>query len=380
MTNLNKVYKDFLEENFIANYEGLKHTLTTFPYYCTLNDIDNTNYTKINITKDSIKNETDTPELLDYLNNFVVDKENIYKYFFFSKTCFRISMNDYKETENDKLILTTDYLKYYVFHDGKKWIVHSPTYNDISSLLEKKPFEFNTLEELFNKYMSIYGFSLNSLDPKYNYVFGLTCFDTHLTFNTKNITKMTLLSMVEKNTNKLLPINLIQIKKICKYLAYDSEIKFPSRKAMMKYLDENRENNRIEIHNSSNYSYYIEFTHYKRFRRTLRDLINDPFKLVTINHHPLLFGELLTIFKGLNEYLKVYHVNISKIIKYFYNLYRDDKILKKTNLEYKKYDKEIIMKIHAVYVSSQIPIAERDIIHVLGALPKRKTDHLFTRL
>lgn len=373
MTNFEQLYTNFLDENYITTYETLKNVLLTFPYYCKFIQLD-LNHFKVKLSECSIQNDNED-DILNYIDNLVINKNNIKNYYFFSKTIFPIKMNQYKFNKNDKIIVENDYLKFYLFHDGKKWNISSGSYNNIYSLLEKIEFEPNTLGELFNKYITIYKVDLNKLNPSFNYVFGLTCFDTNLLMNEKSVSKLTLISITSKQNNKSIPVTIDRINSISRFLSYNKEINFSSKTSMMNFLDQNKEYKKIIINNN-----YIYFTHYRRFKRVLNELKNDPFKLIIRNHNEILFNELKTMFRGLNDYLTIYKTRIDMFVKYYYNLYRDEKILKKTDLVYQKYDKEIIMKIHNIYINSQVPIRESDILIVLGNLHKRKTDHIYRRL
>lgn len=372
MTNFKRIYKQFLDENFITTFEIFKNTISTFPYYCNVIDI-NSYYAKITITESSIQNEIDD-DILNYIDNLFIDKNNLEKYYFFSKTKFPLLLNEYKFNKDNKIFVENDYLKYYIFYDGIKWNINCEDYNDIYSILKKIEFEPNTLGELFNKYISIYKISFDKLNPLYNYIFGLTGFDSNLLMNEQSISKFVLISITSKKDDKIIPVTINQINKISPFLSYNKQITFSSKKSMMDFLDYNKQYKQIIINNN-----YINFTHYRRFRRVLNKLIKDPFKLIIRNYNENLFNELKSMFKGLNNYLNNYKTRIDFIVKYYYNLYKDEKILKKTNLVYQKYDKEIIMKIHSIYIQTQISITNDDILYILSTLQKRKTDYIYTR-
>lgn len=377
MTNLKETFDLFLSENFINNYEEFSRIVVSFPYYCRITNIENTNYVRLNITENSIKSELLESNMLDYFDNFIISKTNIKKFYFFEKTYYPLVINSSFKLENTEMYLEHDYLKYYLFYDGKKWILSSPGYEDISSLLEKKSFEKYTLFDMFNKYANIYNLKIEKLNPSYNYVFGISCYETNLIMNHMSISNFCLLSISSNNKN--IKITKNELSKISKFISYPKLVNFESKKIMKSFINTNKEYSKIKLIKDGEY-FFISLDYYKKYHRILDNIIIDPFRLVCKNYDDFYFNNLKNMFKSLTDLLELQRTKITVIGNYFLKLYRDDKILKKENLIYLQYDKEIIQKIHNIYRTNRTPIHFPDIILVLSELPRRKTDVLFSRL
>lgn len=378
MSSLNKLYRDLLNENYITDFESLKQTLSTFPYYCNVTKIAHTSYYKINSTNNSIKTTEDEESIIDYFDNFIINKDNIYEFFNFSKVKYLLDKNNINNIKNYKMKIGYDYLKFYIFYTDR-WHITSYGYEDISSPFEKVIFEVYTLYELVIKYFEIFHVRFNKLNSNYNYVFGLVCNDTRLLINDCLFSKLTLLNITSKKNHENIPITLHEIRKISKYLTYEPEISFFNKEQLINFLDKNKTYAKLNIQ-VDNLHYVINLEQYKTKRVLLDKIIQEPIKLFLLYHETNGIDYLKTLFPKLELYIENYKLKIKNTVKYYLKMYVDEKINKKTDLSYQKYDKEIIKKIHDLFKRHRTPVDENDIFYVIKNLRSHKLIEIFGRM
>lgn len=375
---LKKIYNDFLDENFINDYNSLKNVLISFPYYCIFNDISNTSYVRINITTNSIRGGNEE-EIIDYFDNFVIDKNDINNFFFFKKSDYLIKINNLKIPYNHQIYCSYHLLKFYLFFDGMNWIISSPNYKNISSIYEKSHFETFTLYDLLFRYFNVFNIKLNNLNKSYNYVFGLTCCESNILINNNKNTELFLLSISSKKNNKNIDITKNEINKISKRLSYLNRFSFYDKKEIFNFLNSNNFYSELFIY-IKGLTYKLEFTKFTKKHKILLKLIKNPYKLY-IDYYYMYksIEELKVLFPRLTNFIDLYNLKLNNVLNYYKKLYKDEKILKKDNLVYLKYDKEIIYKIHVIHQNHRRNITKSDIISVLRNLQTNKINEIFNR-
>lgn len=371
--NLKTSYRQFLRDNLIFDFDDLKSTLCTFPHFCTFTDISD-DYVRVNLTESSCR-LTDSFNFIDYLENFIINKNNINNFYFFNKSKYILKLRDFKpDLSIDKYYISIDLLKFHLFFDGTRWVVFSDFFNDIKSFIDKPLFESYTLYELFFKYLDIFKIDINNLDKSRNYIFGLTTDDTKLLVN-NNINKLYILSIVSKKDNRIIDITKNEINKISKYLFYNNKITFSSIKQLMNFIDNNYSYSHLYI--SNNIEYVIHFSKFKKRKKLLNSFIQSPYNLILYNYNSVL--SLIHYLPALKFYINSYFHRTKSVIKYYHNLYKDVKINKKEDIIYEKYDKEIIMKIHNLYIRNNISINKDDVLFIIRELDIRKINEIFLR-
>ena len=248
--------------------------------------------------------------------------------------------------------------------------------------MKKKKFEKYTLYQLITKYMNIFQINVNNLNKEYNYTFQLITNDTNLIIH-NNISKpsINIKSIISKKNNKNIKITKEVIKNISNYILYNTFIYFNSFNEMKKSINNNYNLHYILIEKSDdNNIIRLEYEKFKEKKYELQEFINQPLYQII----DLKIQNKLNYFKNLFPNLQIYvndvNLLLENIVNYYLKMYRDEKVLKKNNLVYKKYDKEIIYKIHGEYLKYSITITKNDILRILKKLKNDKLNYLLYRL
>ena len=376
MDKISKIYQHFLNDYFIHDFEELKNTLKTYPFYCDFTRIETSCFYQINLTKNSIY-ERDM-EILEIMNNFVVNKDNIKHFFYFGNIMKTVQVENLDNNLNKyEIYLVYDNIKYNLFYCGR-WYITSPSYSNIKNLNEKKEFEIYTLYDLFKKTQNRFNINLEKLNKKYNYTFQLTNNDTNLIYNNNFNTSFILSNIIDNTLNKELNIDLYQIKQIGGDLKYNKMINIENKKEMKMLLTNNKYHYLLVKDSDRNYK--IDFYNYTVKRKDLDNFISNP--IITIINLKMMsrLDNFLINFLQLSIYVKKIDFLLEKLIKYYLDLYKKDKILKLPNLEYKQYDKEVIFKLHGFYLRFKLNVNEKDVLRVFRDLKINKLQLLLYRL
>jgi len=380
MNNIKKEYNDFLDDNYIENYDQLRNKLQNYPFYCNITVIKDTNFCQINLSNKTL--DVDENKIMKYFNNFIINIYNIYDFYYFGN--FEFYYNDNILSSNltkYNMKLYNDSIDFNIFYSNK-WIITVKNYSNINDINEKKKFEKYTLYQLITKYMNIFQINVNNLNKEYNYTFQLITNDTNLIIH-NNISKpsINIKSIISKKNNKNIKITKEVIKNISNYILYNTFIYFNSFNEMKKSINNNYNLHYILIEKSDdNNIIRLEYEKFKEKKYELQEFINQPLYQII----DLKIQNKLNYFKNLFPNLQIYvndvNLLLENIVNYYLKMYRDEKVLKKNNLVYKKYDKEIIYKIHGEYLKYSITITKNDILRILKKLKNDKLNYLLYRL
>lgn len=380
MNNIKKEYNDFLDDNYIENYDQLRNKLQNYPFYCNITVIKDTNFCQINLSNKTL--DVDENKIMKYFNNFIINIYNIYDFYYFGN--FEFYYNDNILSSNltkYNMKLYNDSIDFNIFYSNK-WIITVKNYSNINDINEKKKFEKYTLYQLIIKYMNIFQINVNNLNKEYNYTFQLITNDTNLIIH-NNISKpsINIKSIISKKNNKNIKITKEVIKNISNYILYNTFIYFNSFNEMKKSINNNYNLHYILIEKSDdNNIIRLEYEKFKEKKYELQEFINQPLYQII----DLKIQNKLNYFKNLFPNLQIYvndvNLLLENIVNYYLKMYRDEKVLKKNNLVYKKYDKEIIYKIHGEYLKYSITITKNDILRILKKLKNDKLNYLLYRL
>lgn len=371
MNDITEKYYNYLEKYYINNFDYLKLKLTYFPYYCSITNIDSSEYYQFNFTTKSIYfNEYQKDEIENLFNNFVVNKNNIKEFYYFGNYNYLLNDTNYLNNIKDyKIFLLFDSIKFYLFY-SKKWYITTSDYSNLKSIEEKKDFENYTLYELFEKYSKFYDLNLNKLDKNKNYIFELCTTETNLIVNENFNTFFKLNNIICKITNKELNITLDIIKNISNKIGYNNRIHFNKKKDLIDTL--NKYNLHYLLLKSEKKNIIINFKTFDKKKNYIVDFSNNPIKTIIdlkLNNN---LNNFKLIFLSLNFYINRINILIDNKLDYYFKLYKRDKILKEQNIIYKQYDKEVIYKIHGEYLRYNYPINKNDILRVLQKIDYKK--------
>lgn len=371
MNDITEKYYNYLEKYYINNFDYLKLKLTYFPYYCSITNIDSSEYYQFNFTTKSIYfNEYQKDEIENLFNNFVVNKNNIKEFYYFGNYNYLLNDTNYLNNIKDyKIFLLFDSIKFYLFY-SKKWYITTSDYSNLKSIEEKKDFENYTLYELFEKYSKFYDLNLNKLDKNKNYIFELCTTETNLIVNENFNTFFKLNNIICKITNKELNITLDIIKNISNKIGYNNRIHFNKKKDLIDTL--NKYNLHYLLLKSEKKNIIINFKTFDKKKNYIVDFSNNPIKTIIdlkLNNN---LNNFKLIFLSLNFYINRINILIDNKLDYYFKLYKRDKILKEQNIIYKQYDKEVIYKIHGEYLRYNYPINKNDILRVLQKMDYKK--------
>jgi len=380
MNNIKKEYNDFLDDNYIENYDQLRNKLQNYPFYCNITVIKDTNFCQINLSNKTL--DVDENKIMKYFNNFIINIYNIYDFYYFGNFEFYYNDNNLSsDLTKYNMKLYNDSIDFNIFYSNK-WIITVKNYSNINDINEKKKFEKYTLYQLITKYMNIFQINVNNLNKEYNYTFQLITNDTNLIIH-NNISKpsINIKSIISKKNNKNIKITKEVIKNISNYILYNTFIYFNSFNEMKKSINNNYNLHYILIEKSDdNNIIRLEYEKFKEKKYELQEFINQPLYQII----DLKIQNKLNYFKNLFPNLQIYvndvNLLLENIVNYYLKMYRDEKVLKKNNLVYKKYDKEIIYKIHGEYLKYSITITKNDILRILKKLKNDKLNYLLYRL
>lgn len=375
MDEINNIYNEFLNNNYISDFSDLKNVLTIYPFFCDVRQIERSSFYQINYTKKTYLDINH--EVTKLFNCFVVNKDNINNFFYFGKSIKNISIEELEKDINEyKIFLMFDSIKYKLFYSDK-WYIISPYYSSIKNLIEKKEFEINTLYDLFEKYKKFFKINLRNLNKNYNYTFELSNIETNLIINNYDCF-FKINSIIDKKTNKEIELNLYEIQKFDN-IGYNKMIDIKDKKELKTLLKKDKYHYLL-LKDDNNNLYSIDFNSYKIRKKDLDNFIENP--IITIID--LKLCNRLEIFcynyLQLSIYIKKIDFILDNLVRYYLDLYKKEKILKRDNLEYKQYDKEVLYKIHGIFLRYKIVITKNDVLRTLKELNISKLKTLLYRL
>ena len=136
MNNIKKEYNDFLDDNYIENYDQLRNKLQNYPFYCNITVIKDTNFCQINLSNKTL--DVDENKIMKYFNNFIINIYNIYDFYYFGN--FEFYYNDNILSSNltkYNMKLYNDSIDFNIFYSNK-WIITVKNYSNINDINEKK--------------------------------------------------------------------------------------------------------------------------------------------------------------------------------------------------------------------------------------------------
>lgn len=388
MKNINKTYKDFLNQYNIYDSDRLIHVLKNYPY--NLEILEFYEFFSFNLPK-NIYITKDLEDMMNILLNIVVCKFNVNIFYFFG---YELVINNTYELKtiydkDYKIRILNDTFKYYIFYHSKTWVVFSK--NEYNILNQKKPFENYTTYELFNLNLFYHSkFDLNKLNKNYNYVFEITSTYTNLLLNNKvnkNDNELILNRIVEKKTYKNIEIEYNNLIYLSKNINYNKEInkdviKNKNFENLFKLIDLKNIYG-FELYNHKTEQKYIYYNTYLTFHKEeIEYFINNPIKYI-IEIKNRILNDKDPVFKNtVNLILKDIYYKILKYVDemviYFHNIYKNIYIYKNNDIIITNDEKHLLKKIHNYYIENNyIPIENKNIISVLNNLQSEKLISLF---
>jgi len=377
--SIRHLYNTFIERNLISDTKSLIQILVGFPYYFKIIEYNNTILVKSTIKTDKYVFDDEYDNYKELLRNLIINKLNYLDFYYFGKNMKEIKTNELFEKINQDIDLEKHIfykynhnIKYFIYFINDKWCISCEGKLDIYSLNNMSLFEKYTLYELLLQSFSINKITLNNFDKKYNYVLTLNSSSTYLTIYENSNVHLVIHSIIDKKTNIPLKLNREILDRLNLRISIPVRLYFDNMFHFKKDINLSF-NQRLIVKNiETNEERIYNYPKFRRFYILLENFNTDPIK----NIFQLIENGQLDLFLNHFPLYKFFITNLIRTTKikedYLFKKYLDVYIKKTNVIDYQPYDKELLLKIHAIYQQFRRNITKLDVHNVLFQLKTEK--------